>query len=58
MLLASVKTVINPVGVPLTGTFKIFIDCMLQHPGYQNSLYYSLTSQGLMHLLYLLRRTL
>lgn len=53
--LASLKNVINPICMLLTRTFKIFIDGLLHHPCYQNSLHYSLTFQGLMHLLYLLR---
>lgn len=56
MLLASVKNVINLICMLLTRTFKIFIDGLLHHPCYQNSIHYSLTFQGLVHLLYLLRR--
>lgn len=55
MLLASLKNVINLICMLLTRTFKIFIDGLLHHPCHQNSLHYSLTFQGLVHLLYLLR---
>lgn len=55
MLLASLKNVINLFCMLLTRSFKIFIDSLLRHPCYQNSLHQTLKSQWIMYLLYLFR---